>query len=376
MQNIVVLGSTGSIGVQTLDAARNLGLTVVGLTANKNVKLLAEQIEAFKPTKAAIADEQDAAYLRGRFPNTEISHGEEGTLEVAEMAETVVNAISGIAGLAPTLAAIRTCKKIAIANKETLVAAGEIVMEAAKERGVAVCPIDSEHSAVFQCLAGGENPIKKIYLTASGGPFRGFTKKRLETVTKADALRHPTWNMGAKITIDSATMMNKGLEVIEARWLFNAPPENIEVVVHPQSVVHSMVEFEDGAILAQLGAPDMRLPIQYALTYPKRFKNPYKRINFLERMSLTFEPPDMETFPCLRLAYDAMRIGGEAPAVMNGANEAAVALFLEEKIAFARIYELIEQTMRSYTLKRNTLDDILAADAWARERVAEMALKY
>jgi 1-deoxy-D-xylulose-5-phosphate reductoisomerase len=371
MKDIVVLGSTGSIGVQTLDVIRNIGgYRVVGLTANRNARKLAAQIDEFRPLKAALMDEEAAEILQRTHT---VLSGAEGVREVATMADTVVNAISGVAGLLPTFAAIETAKTIALANKETLVAAGGIIMDAAQKNGVSIYPIDSEHSAVFQCLAGNENTVRTIYLTASGGSFRGFSKERLKTVTKREALNHPTWNMGPKITIDSATMMNKGLEIIEARWLFGVSPENIRVLVHPQSVVHSMVEFEDGAILAQLGCADMRIPIQFSLTYPERYKNPFKRLDFSQGLALTFEPPDVGAFPCLGLAYTAMETGGEMPAVMNGANEAAVELFLEEKIPFTRIYELIEQTMGSYTLKHKyTLDSVLDADGWARRRVAEL----
>ena len=384
-KRIAVLGATGSIGVQTLDVVRETGCAeIVALTAHTNIDVLEKQIHACKPLKAVVTDEAKAAELRARLAltdsQTEVLCGMDGMYEVVSMpgVDCVVNAVVGNIGLQPTMCAIESGKEIALANKETLVTSGEIVMAAAKAKDVPILPIDSEHSAVFQSLQGnGGNPMRTLYLTASGGPFRTFSAEQLERVTAADALKHPNWSMGAKITIDSASMMNKGLEVIEARWLFDVSPSQIEVLVHPQSVIHSMVEYEDGAVMAQLGEPDMRVPIQYALTYPKRAANTFPRLDFLARNNLTFEPPKRELFPCLDMAYDALRIGGLMPTVLNGANEAAVALFLAEKIRFLDIARLIECAMSAYTVSdsgtaRETLsiDAVLAVDAWARAFVA------
>lgn len=376
-KNISILGSTGSIGVQTLEVLRDTGCAaVLGLTANNNIDLLEKQIYEFKPQKAAVMNEEKAFELKKRLTGskTEILCGMDGVLETAQMGgvDTVVNALVGNVGLTPTMAAIAAGKNIALANKETLVTSGELVMSAVKENGVSLYPIDSEHSAIFQCLHGnGENPIEKIYLTASGGPFIAKNAEELQKVTLADALKHPNWTMGRKITIDSATMMNKGLEVIEAMWLFGVSLPQIHVLVHPQSIIHSMVEFADGAIMAQLGEPDMRVPIQYALAYPKRLKNNYPRLDFLTKSTLTFQPPDRELFPCLDLAFRAAEAGGNLPAVMNGANEAAVELFMSEKIRFVDIPLLIEKTMSAYNEKGGfSIETVLNADKWAREFVA------
>ncbi|MCL2673793.1 MAG: 1-deoxy-D-xylulose-5-phosphate reductoisomerase [Defluviitaleaceae bacterium] len=380
MKNATILGSTGSIGTQTLEVIDNMGgeAAVTALTANSNVGLLYEQILRYKPKFAAVMDEQAYHELKGMLSKTsldvKLAQGIDGIIEAAAMdcADICVNALVGSIGLLPTLAAIDAGTDIALANKESIVTAGELVMTHAKERGVSIIPIDSEHSAVFQCLAGNEgNKIRKIILTASGGPFRGRSREQLEHVTLDEALCHPNWVMGRKITIDSATLMNKGLEVIEARWLFGVDPSQIEVVVHPQSVVHSMVEFEDGAVMAQLGESDMRVCIQYALTYPTRVKSDFRRLDILQRGTLTFEPPDTQAFPCLQYAYDALKAGGTMPTVLNSANEAAVELFLNGKISFLDIPRLINAAVSSYNV-RHELDigGILQADAWAREFVA------
>lgn len=376
-KKISILGSTGSIGVQTLEAAENLGIEVLGLSANSNTGLLYEQALKFKPKIVAIMDEDAAVELSGRLKNTgiEVYKGPEGINNVAAISEadTVVVAIVGIAGLVPTMKAIECGKDIALANKETLVTAGEIVMSETKRRGVKILPLDSEHSAIFQCLAG--NNIKealKIILTASGGPFRGKTRDDLADVTVEQALNHPNWSMGAKITIDSSTLMNKGLEVIEARWLFDIPQDRIQVVVHPQSIIHSMVEYTDGSVMAQLGPPDMRIPIQYALSYPSRLRNRFSRMDLLKVGKLTFEEPDYKAFPCLRLAFDALDAGGTMPVVLNAANEKAVELFLKKEILFNDIPNTIERAMESHKpVSAKSIADILEADRWARKFVEE-----
>ena len=382
MKKIVLLGATGSIGTQTLEVVKATGCAdVLALTGHSNIDLLEQQIHEHTPRVAVVTDEGKARILRGRLSGagTRVLSGMEGIYEAVSLpeADTVVNALVGNVGLLPTLRAIEAGKNIALANKETLVTAGPLVMDAAKTAGVSVIPIDSEHSAIFQCLQGNEsNPVRTLYLTASGGPFRRYTREQLEYVTAQDALKHPNWSMGAKITIDSATMMNKGLEVIEACRLFNLPPEKIKVLIHPQSVIHSMVEYEDGAVMAQLGEPDMRVPIQYALTYPARLANPFPKLDFLSRSNLTFEPPDTDTFPCLGLAFTALNAGGLLPAVMNGANEIAVQLFLEGKIRFLDIAGLIESAMSAYTEQSGlSVEAVLQADAWARAYTAERAGK-
>jgi 1-deoxy-D-xylulose-5-phosphate reductoisomerase len=374
-RTISVLGSTGSIGVQTLEAARNLGINICALTANRNIDLLEQQARLFKPRLVSIGSSSDAAELKKRLEglDMEVMYGLEGLKAAATIkdADTVVVSIVGIAGLIPTMEAIRGGKNIALANKETLVTAGSIVMSEAEKHGVNIFPIDSEHSAIFQCLAANRREdAKRILLTASGGPFRGRSKRELVDVTASQALRHPNWSMGNKITIDSATLMNKGLEVIEARWLFDFEPERIKVVVHPQSIIHSMVEYVDGSIIAQLGPPDMRIPIQLALTWPERSDNNFSRLDLFSCGSLTFEEPDTDTFACLRLAFEALKSGGTMPAVMNGANEAAVDLFLKGKISFLSIPEIIERVMLSHTVNTMPcLDDIIEADRWARGMV-------
>lgn len=374
-RTISVLGSTGSIGVQTLEAARNLGINICALTANRNIDLLEQQARLFKPRLISIGSSSDAAELKKRLEgfDIEVMYGLEGLKAAATInaADIVVVSIVGIAGLIPTMEAIRGGKNIALANKETLVTAGSIVMSEAEKHGVNIFPIDSEHSAIFQCLAANRREdAKRILLTASGGPFRGRSKRELVDVTASQALRHPNWSMGNKITIDSATLMNKGLEVIEARWLFDFEPERIKVVVHPQSIIHSMVEYVDGSIIAQLGPPDMRIPIQLALTWPERSDNNFSRLDLFSCGSLTFEEPDTDTFACLRLAFEALKAGGTMPAVMNGANEAAVDLFLKGKISFLSIPEIIERVMLSHTVNTMPcLDDIIEADRWARGMV-------
>jgi 1-deoxy-D-xylulose-5-phosphate reductoisomerase len=371
-KNISILGSTGSIGTQTLDVIRNLGdVKVWSMTANTSIELFEKQIREFKPKLVCVMNENKAAELKNNISDLSVKvvTGMDGLIEAATMTEsdTVVNSVVGNIGLVPTVEAINSGKNIALANKETLVTSGELVMKLIKEKNVAMYPVDSEHSAIFQSLQGNEgNKIKRILLTASGGPFRNTAD--LKNVTLADALNHPNWSMGKKITIDSATMMNKGLEVIEAKWLFDVDLEQIQVVVHPQSIVHSAVEYEDGAVIAQLGVPDMKVPIQYALTYPKRVANPFPKLDLFEIGNLTFEKPDMQKFKCLALAFKAIKTGGTMPAVLNAANEIAVSKFINEKIAFVDIPELIETTMNAYTVKYNyTLDDVLKADKWARE---------
>jgi len=372
---ISLLGATGSIGTQTLDVAQNLGLDVVCLTAHSNIDLLEEQIRKFSPSLAVVYDENAALELKKRVGGMiEVAAGMEGLKQAASLsaADVVVNALVGNVGLLPTVAALEAGKTLALANKEVLVCAGEVVMPLAKKNGVEIMPIDSEHSAIFQCLAGTNRP-QKIYLTASGGPFRGKTKADMAHVTPDEALAHPNWSMGAKISIDSATMMNKGLEVIEARWLFDIPAGQIDVLVHPQSVIHSMVEFEDGQILAQLGAPDMRLVIQYALTHPRRAANNFNRLDFAKHNNLTFTAPDMHNFPCLALAYAALEKGGLYPTVLNASNEAAVAAFLNKEISFLDIPAIIDKTMDAYNENNLmvNIDNILAAEAWAKDFVTK-----
>lgn len=382
MRKISILGSTGSIGTQTLEVVENLkDIKVMAITGNSNIKLLEEQARKYQPALVAVMDETNAEALKENLADMDIRvvSGMDGLVEAAiyEGVDTVVTSVVGNVGLKPTFEAICAGKNIALANKETLVSAGQLVMDLAKKHNIKIYPVDSEHSAIFQSLQGNEgNKIERILLTASGGPFRGKKREELMNVTAADALKHPNWSMGAKITIDSATLMNKGLEVMEAKWLFDVDVDQIEVLVHPQSIVHSAVEYEDGAIVAQLGEPDMRVPIQYALTYPKRVKNPFPRVDFAQRNNLTFDQPDMETFKCLSLAYRALKTGGTLPAVLNGANEVAVARFLKGDIGFLDIPELIEQTMDAYTVKYEyTLEDLLEADAWAKDYAAKVVFK-
>lgn len=366
MKKIAILGSTGSIGTQTLEVVRKNGdIEVPALAAGDNIRLLEEQIREFHPKLAAVRTEERAKELREnvRDLDVKIVSGMAGLLEVAVMQETemLVTAIVGMIGIRPTIEAIKAGKDIALANKETLVTAGHIIMPLAKECGVSILPVDSEHSAIFQSLQGGqEKALHKILLTASGGPFRGRIREELEHIQVEDALKHPNWEMGRKITIDSSTMVNKGLEVIEAKWLFDVSVDQVEVVVQPQSIIHSMVEYEDGAVIAQLGTPDMKLPIQYALYYPERRFLPGERLDFGTLAQITFEKPDMETFYGLKLAFEAGRAGGTLPTVLNAANEKAVALFLDRKIRYLQITELIQECMeRHKNIAEPTLKQIL-----------------
>ena len=378
-RGIAILGSTGSIGTQALDVVRDQrdALHVEVLSAHSNADLLIAQALEFKPNVVVIGDDakwkqvNDALFDEG----IKVYSGAEALEQVVEVdgIDMVLTAMVGAAGLKPTLRAIDAGKHIALANKETLVVAGELVMGAARRKGVDIHPVDSEHSAIYQCLAGEfHNPIEKVILTASGGPFRGRSLDSLQGVTKAQALKHPNWDMGAKITIDSASLMNKGLEVIEARWLFDVTPDQIDVVVHPQSIVHSCVQFDDGSIKAQLGLPDMKLPIQYALTYPRRLKNEFPRFSFLDYPSLTFEQPDTKTFRNLALAFEALRQGGNAPAILNAANEIAVARFLRDEIEFLDLHRVVEHALERIAHQTiPSLDDLVAADAEARRVAAE-----
>ena len=377
-RTISLMGSTGSIGRQSLDVIAACGMRVAALTANRNVELMEQQVRQFHPELAVMMDEGAAAELKVRLADTgvRVASGMEGLLEAAQLdsADTVITAVMGMVGLRPTLAAIRQGKRIALANKETLVCGGSIVMAAAKQYGAEIIPVDSEHSALFQCLQCNRDrgEVKRLILTASGGPFFGYTKEQLEQVTLAQALKHPNWSMGAKITIDSATLMNKGLEFIEAMHLYAMPPEKISIVVHRESMIHSLVEYCDNAILAQLGSADMRLPIQYALTWPQRIPGPATELDMLSCPNLTFAPPDPETFACLGLALKAAKLGGNAGAVLNGANEAAVGLFLRERIRFTDIARLVAKAMDQVPLvQADSLEDVLAADAQARRVVLE-----
>lgn len=374
MKSLIILGSTGSIGTQALDVCRRDGYRVTALAAGSNVDLLEKQAREFKPLAVALFNENAAKDLAVRLADTDIKvlSGADGVCEIAGgEGDIVLNSIVGIAGLRPTLAAINAGKTIALANKETLVTGGELVKKAAKEKGVAILPVDSEHSAIFQSLQGApKGSLRKILLTASGGPFYGKTKKDLENVTVKEALNHPNWSMGAKITIDSATLMNKGLEVIEAVHLFDLPAKDIEVLVHRQSIIHSGVELSDGAVIAQLGTPDMKLPIQYALTYPERSEYAFERLSLADIGTLTFARPDTETFRCLPLCIEAINQGGLAPTAVNGANEEAVRLFLEGKCKFLQIAEFVEKALLNVENKIEfTLDDIFATDKSARELV-------
>lgn len=374
MDSITVLGSTGSIGTQALEVLEKAGTKIAGLSAHNNINLLETQIRKYKPSFAAVSDEKSAELLKIAVADTdcEILAGQNGVIEAAAdcRADTVLNAIVGIAGFLPTLAAIDTNKRIALANKETLVAGGEIVMKRAGERGVAILPVDSEHSAIFQCLQGvPDGSLKRILLTASGGPFFGMTLEQMENVTVEMALDHPNWDMGGKITIDSATMMNKGLELIEAMHLFNVSPDDVQIIVHRQSIVHSMIELNDNSVLAQLGMPDMRIPIQYALFYPECREGVADKLDLFGR-SLTFEKPDLDNFPCLAGCIRAAKLGGLAPAFANGANEAAVGLFLGGKIGFNDIGRYVAKAVDFSDKTGNpSVDDILAADREARQRV-------
>ena len=375
LKNIAILGSTGSIGVQTLEVISaypdRFGVEI--LTAGKNYKLLAEQARKFLPNAVAIAEEKFYPELQKSLEDlpVKVFAGEDAIEQLAgfEEVDMVLTALVGFSGLKPTIEAIKAGKDIALANKETLVVAGQLIIDLARKHQVRILPVDSEHSAIFQCLVGeGFNKIEKIYLTASGGPFRGMDRKALARVTREQALNHPNWNMGAKITIDSASLMNKGFEAIEAKWLFQLKPEQIEVVVHPQSIIHSMVQFEDGSIKAQLGLPDMKLPILYALSFPERLKTDYPRFNFLNFPSLQFEKPDMEVFKNLKLAWEAMKSGGNAPCILNAANETVVQAFLENKIPFLKMPEIIEEVLHKIPyLPDPVLGNYLEADKESRQ---------
>ena len=377
---IAILGSTGSIGTQALEVIESypdmFDLQVI--TANKNADLLISQAKKFHPNTVVIADESLYQQVKDALQDEDIHvyAGEDALSQVVTSTEVdiVLTAMVGYAGLKPTLAAIEAKKNIALANKETLVVAGELVTKMAAANGVNIYPVDSEHSAIFQCLAGEfHNKIEKIYLTASGGPFRGWKKEQLEQVTVAQALNHPNWVMGAKITIDSASLMNKGLEVIEAKWLFNLKPDQIDTIVHPQSIIHSLVQFDDGSMKAQMGLPDMKLPIQYALTYPNRFPTNFPRFNFMDYPQLTFEKPDRDTFLNLGLAYDAMEMGGTAACVLNAANEITVQAFLDQKISFLKIAEINQAVLKSTEIIQSpSYDDYVAIDELARRNALQM----
>mgnify|MGYP003300960157 FL=1 len=372
-KQIAILGSTGSIGTQALEVIEeNPDLfEVYALTANNNDKLLVEQARKFHPEIVVIANKEKYAYVKEALEDLpmKVFSGSESISDVVEMGpiDIVLTAMVGYSGLQPTIHALKAGKTIALANKETLVVAGEIICDLAQKHLCAILPVDSEHSAVFQCLAGETSPIEKIILTASGGPFRGKSRDFLKNVTRAEALKHPNWSMGAKITIDSATMMNKGFEVIEAKWLFGVKPEQIEAIVHPQSLIHSMVQFEDGSIKAQMGLPDMKLPIQYAFGYPYRLKNNYPRLDFSTCKEMTFEKPDLEVFRNLAFAYDAMKKGGNAPCILNAANEIVVDAFLKERIGFLEMSDIIEQTMNKVAfIAKPTYEDYVATDRETR----------
>lgn len=378
MLKISILGSTGSIGKQTLDIIRNNKnrFKVSALAANSNVQLLFEQAKEFKPDLVAIADDSKYHKLKDLLGNDVIVlSGEEGVTEVASYknSDLVVSAIVGIAGLKPTYYAVTKGKRIALANKETLVTAGNLIMKEAIKNDVQIIPVDSEHSAIFQCIKNDNNDIYKIILTASGGPFRTKTKEDIMQAKVSDALNHPNWSMGKKVTIDSATLMNKGLEVIEAKWLFNIPSDKIEVCIHPESIIHSMVEYVDGSIIAQLGVPDMRLPIQYALTYPYRINAPNERLKLSKVKQLCFEEPDYKRFPCLKLAYEALNLGDSACIVLNGANEIAVNSFLQGRIKFTDIYKLVYSVLENHKITVVTsLDDVQLIDKWSRNKSIEL----
>ncbi len=380
MKNIVILGSTGSIGTQTIDVLDSIEAQVCAISVNTNIQRAEQQARALHPSLVAVYNEEKAKELKTKLADTDIRvvSGMDGLIEAATLpeADVVVTAVVGMVGLLPTMAAIEAGKAIALANKETLVCAGQIVMRAAREKGVPILPVDSEHSAIFQCLQGAAgNRINRILLTASGGPFFGMSREQMRHVTKEQALHHPNWSMGAKITIDSASMMNKGLELIEAMWLYDVEPDDIDIVVHRESIVHSAVEFEDGSVIAQMGNPDMRLPIQYALTYPERVPCKVPPLDLPRRHNLTFFAPDEEAFPTLGLARRAAAARGNLGAIMNGANEAAVELFLHDKIPFYRIPELVQVAMDNVEyLPEITIEDVLASDRAAREIVKGLLL--
>lgn len=382
VKNISVLGSTGSIGVKALEIAKNLGIAVKGLAVFNNIGLLEAQIREFKPEKVAVFDENAAEILKKNVAalDVKVLSGMDGLCKVAALdgVDTVLNSVSGMIGLQPTLCAIDAGKNIALANKETLVVGGELVMQKARAKGVKILPVDSEHSAIFQCLQGcyDKKHINKLILTASGGPFFGKNLDFLKNVTKKDALKHPNWSMGAKITIDSATMMNKGFEIIEAVWLFDVSPEMIDVVVHKESIIHSMLEFNDNSVIAQLGVPDMGIPIQYALTYPERFPSLVDKLSLTQVGNLSFYQPDNETFKGLDICKSALKIGGTMPSIVNGANEEAVKLFLNDEISFLEITNVVQKALNSCKSGQiNSLEDILTADEMARKFVRENVIK-
>ena len=379
MKKIIILGSTGSIGINALDIIEKNPdrFRVVALAAGKNIYLMQKQIEKFKPLTVSVKSKENAVKLKEKTNNNvKILYGEEGVREVASFpdADIVISAISGAAGLLPTLAAIEAGKEIALANKETMVIAGDIVTKLSKKKGVKILPVDSEHSAIFQCLESQKNNfLRKIILTASGGPFRNWNKKELENAKPKQALRHPNWKMGKKVTIDSASLMNKGLEVIEAKWLFNTQFKEIDVLIHPQSIVHSMVELIDGSVLAQMGIPDMRIPIAYALSYPERIANDLPQINFAQTGNLQFYKPDIKKFTCLKLAYEAGIAGGTNPAVLNAANEIVVEAYINEKIKFMDIPAIIENVLALHnSVNDPSLEEIFEADRWAREKAQKI----
>lgn len=379
-KKLIVLGSTGSIGTQTLDLVRENPerFRIVALTCRRSVDLLMDQIEEFHPEAVSVYGEEERAKVLARFPKLTVLTGEEGLVDIASMeADLVLNALMGISGLAPTERALQTGKDIALANKETLVTGGALITSLASEKGLRILPVDSEHSAVFQCLEGNEHRrVKRILLTASGGPFRGYSVEELEKVTLQQALNHPNWSMGSKITIDSATMMNKGLEVIEAKWLFDLSPNQIDIVVHPESIIHSMVEFEDTSVLAQLGLPDMRIPIGLALAYPERLPYAGKSLDLFEVGSLHFECPNPEVFDCINLAYEALREGKSYAAFLNGANEELVALFLQDRIPFLAIQRTLRALLEEHRpTKLHSVEDILAVDREARALAKERVLQ-
>jgi 1-deoxy-D-xylulose-5-phosphate reductoisomerase len=383
-KHIAILGSTGSIGTQALDVVKQHSdkFEIEVLTAQHNADLLIQQAIEFNPNTVVIGNESlyDKVFEALNPHDIKVYCGDKALADVVQMEkiDIVLTALVGYAGLIPTVKAIEAGKHIALANKETLVVAGEIITKLAEEKGVNIYPVDSEHSAIFQCLVGEfHNPIEKIILTASGGPFRGFTKEKLQTVTKAQALKHPNWEMGTKITIDSASLMNKGLEVIEAKWLFALKPEQIEVIVHPQSIIHSLVQFQDGSMKAQMGLPDMKLPIQFALSYPNRLQSDFPRFNFMQYPNLTFEQPDIKTFRNLQLAYDAMNKGGNMACILNAANEIAVKAFLEEKIGFLQMSDLIENAMQNVGfIEKPSLNDYIETDTQTRQYALQNITKF
>lgn len=375
MKKIAILGSTGSIGKNALAVADHLGIEITALAAHSNLSLLEEQARKYRPKMIALFDETKAHLLQKRLPETVVLAGMEGLVAVAAHpeADLVVSSIVGAAGILPTLKAIEARKTIALANKEVLVAAGELIMSAAKQRGVSILPIDSEHSALFQCLQGESHAsVRRLILTASGGPFRTLSLQELQTITPETALKHPTWTMGRKVTIDSSTLMNKGLEVIEAKFLFDLPLDKIDVIIHPQSIIHSLVEYVDGSLISQMGEPDMKLPIQYALTYPERKKGIAPCFDFTKYSTLEFFSPDLEKFPCLSLAYQAAKVGGTLPCFMNAANEVLVAQFLEGKIGWVEIGQLLETLMGRHRIRpQDSLETVLEVDREGREMAAQ-----